>query len=86
MRRPTVQGAARRTHRNKFRRHGSPTGCFGGIAEHPFGAQYRTIACATHESGEYRRIRGGTYCPGALSGQASGEFQLRVGAHLANAG
>ena len=65
MRRPTVQGAARRTHRNKFRRHGSPTGCFGGIAEHPFGAQYRTIACATHESGEYRRIRSRTYCPGA---------------------
>src|SRR5215468_5409118 len=29
------------------------------------GAQYRTIAYTTHKSGEYRRIRGRTYCPGA---------------------
>jgi len=39
MRRPTVQGAARRTHGNKFRHHQSPTGRFGGSAEHPCGAQ-----------------------------------------------
>jgi hypothetical protein len=39
MRRPTVQGAARRIHSNKFRQHESPTGRFGGSAEHPCGAQ-----------------------------------------------
>ena len=50
------------------------TGRFGGSAEHPCSAQKRTIARTTRKSGEYRRIRGRTYCPGAALRQASVEF------------
>jgi len=72
-----VQGAARRTHSNKFRHHEAPTGRFGGSAENPCGAQTRAIPRTTHKSGEYRRIRGRTYCPGAAIRATPGEFQLK---------
>jgi hypothetical protein len=83
MRRPTVQGAARRTHYAKFQYHGANR-LFGGSAEHRCGAQKRTIARTARKSGEYRRIRGRTYCPGAAirariggSGRTSGESGLK---------
>jgi hypothetical protein len=65
MRRPTVQDASRRTHNNKFRHHEAANDRFGRPAEHRRGLQQRTIARATRKSGESRRIRGHTYCPGA---------------------
>jgi hypothetical protein len=87
MRRPTVQGAARRPHSNKFRHHEAATGRFGGQQNTP----------ATHRSGRSRvqlvnlaniaayvvaRI---VLVP--LSGQASGEFQLKgLGIFLTQSG
>src|SRR6516162_11302700 len=38
----------------------TPTGGFGGSAEHPCSAQKRTVARTAQKSGEYRRIRGRT--------------------------
>ena len=75
MRRPTVQNASRRTHNNKLRHHDAAIDRFGRPAEHRCVLQQRTIAPATRKSGESRRVRGHTYCPGAY-----------LGAHLSNAG
>ena len=68
VRRPTVQDPSRRTHCNKFRHHEAATDRFGRPAEHRCGPQQRTIARTNRKSGEYRRIRGPTYCPGAAIG------------------
>jgi hypothetical protein len=68
MRRPTVQDPSRRTHSNKFRHHEAATDRFGRPAEHRCGPQQRTIARTNRKSGEYRHIRGPTYCPGAAIG------------------
>jgi hypothetical protein len=77
MRRPTVQGAARRTHSNKFRHHEAATDRFGRSAEHPCGPQQRTIARTTRKSGEYLAYVVARIVMVPLSGQASGEFQLK---------
>jgi hypothetical protein len=64
MRRPTVQGAARRTHSNKFQYHGGNRS-FRRVSRTTLRRTERTIARTTRKSGECRRIRGRTYCPGA---------------------
>jgi hypothetical protein len=64
-------GASRRRHSNKFRRHEAASDRLRRSAERPCGfgsSQQRTIARATLKSGEYRGIRGRTYCPGATIG------------------
>jgi hypothetical protein len=66
MRRPMVLGAARRAHskHNKSSITTAAIGCFGGSAE-TCSAQKGTIACTNRKSGEYSRIPGRTYGPGA---------------------
>jgi hypothetical protein len=78
MRRPTVQGAPRRTHSNKSRHHEAATDPFGQSTEHPCGLQQRTIARTTRKSCEYLAA----YVVARIvlvppSGQASGEVQLK---------
>ena len=78
MRRPTVQGAARRPHSNKFRHHEAATGRFGGQQNTP----------AAHRSGRSRvqlvnLANIAAYVVARivllqLSGPASGEFRVKA--------